>query len=999
MVRCSGVAPVAGLLLLLLSLQYGAHAYGAETAPPSYGQNSVQSGYASASNVFVQQVPTYTGGQPPQTIPAATSCYVDMKCFSCSPGFSIAQGYPFERRTPVTCEECLDLCLEKQSNPYPYCCRSVVYDFAYRTCDLFAVDGKSPPQVVTKYPTRSYFVPTGQCTKKPSVQEPDEQQTEGTCPEGQLPKIVEVPGYEDPGVSGGSTLSGYSMKECAEACVSNKDKDGNALSLGQPCAAFVHQGGDCRMSSKKVDRIGSLRSSPDSTYMMIECFPEKLVTECPNNFVYAPKHVLVGFAKAVVTASSERECIEQCLTSNEALGFYCKSGMYYYEDNSENCILNTESRSTQPNVYTEEATSVVYFELGCGRTGRRLAQKFRKSFSQALFDLPLTGLWTAWSKCTSSTESSVRYRTCRDKDVRNCPKETRSCSRVQSQGYGAQVGEAALPTYQPPLVQPVSHYQSSGGASGYGGGTTGAPSAYGSAFAGGIGAPAYGGAPMPSVSGGAYGGASMPSVSGGAYGGAPMPSVSGGAYGGAPMPSVSGGAYGGAPMPSVGGGAYGGAPMPSVSGGAYGDGSMAGASGSSYAGGSTGGGMQSGYGGGTSETGYGQVQVPVYGQPAPSTQPGIQYPVLVPQQPMCPFDPQCFKASPECTISNAYPFERRTPVTCNECLDLCLEKQFGEYPYICKSAVYDSSSKSCDIFAVDGLNSPQHYLKYPGRSIYRPTGVCQPHTTTMGPPEEVPNTCPEGLQSKIAEIAGYGIRSRGQTLPDHNAEECSLACLTGQDKSGNGLDLRGKPCRTASYSTSNGCQVDSSEVALSALNSDTDVTTFKVLCLPEEVVTDCPNNLYFAPHHVLVGFAKQVGTAQDETECIMLCAQAYESTGFNCASAMYYYSEKSENCILNTEDRRSQPEVYSEDDSQVVYFELRCAKRRLKYAKSRFMKDSPVDDDWTEWSNCKSPDDQQVRYRRCDKKDIRECPSQRRKCKIVASAKKQAIIMKKRKKQ
>ncbi|KFD44801.1 hypothetical protein M514_14322 [Trichuris suis] len=81
-----------------------------------------------------------------------------MKCFSCSPGFSIAQGYPFERRTPVTCEECLDLCLEKQSNPYPYCCRSVVYDFAYRTCDLFAVDGKSPPQVVTKYPTRSYFV-------------------------------------------------------------------------------------------------------------------------------------------------------------------------------------------------------------------------------------------------------------------------------------------------------------------------------------------------------------------------------------------------------------------------------------------------------------------------------------------------------------------------------------------------------------------------------------------------------------------------------------------------------------------------------------------------------------------------------------------------------------------------------------------------------------------------------------------------------------------------
>ncbi|CDW53852.1 PAN 1 domain containing protein [Trichuris trichiura] len=909
MVRCSGVAPVAGLLLLLLSLQYGAHAYGAEKAPSSYGQNSVQSGYASTSNVFVQQVPTYTGGQPPQTIPAATSCYVDMKCFSCSPGFSIAQGYPFERRTPVTCEECLDLCLEKQSNPYPYCCRSVVYDFAYRTCDLFAVDGKSPPQVVTKYSTRSYFVPTGQCTKKTTVQEPDGQQTEGMCSEGELPKIVEVPGYEDPGVSSGSALSGHSMKECAEACVSNKDKDGNALSLGQPCAAVVYQSGECRVSSKKVDRVSSLRSNPDSTYMMIECFPEKLVTECPNNFVYAPKHVLVGFAKAVVTASSERECIEQCLASNEALGFYCKSGMYYYEDNTENCILNTESRSTQPNVYTEEATSVVYFELGCGRTGRRLAKKFRKSFSQALFDLPLTGLWTAWSKCTSSTESSVRYRTCRDKDVRNCPKETRSCSRVQIHFQCVIISECSIVASSTLPTKP---------------------------------------------SAGRFPDDDLRKRK------KDQPHVRRhGAYGGGSMAGASGSAYGG--------------------------GSMAGISDSTYAGASTDGGMQSGYGGGTSDTGYGQVQVPVYGQPAPSTQPGIQYPVLVPQQPMCPFDPQCFKASPECTISNAYPFERRTPVTCNECLDLCLEKQFGEYPYICKSAVYDSSSKSCDIFAVDGLNSPQHYLKYPGRSIYRPTGVCQPHTTTAGLPEEVPNTCPEGLQPKVAEIAGYGIHSRGQTLPDHNAQECSLACLTGQDKSGNGLDLRGKPCRTASYSTNNGCQVDSSEVAFNALNSDPDVTTFKVLCLPEEIVADCPNNLYFAPHHVLVGFAKQVGTAQDETECIMLCAQAYESTGFNCASAMYYYSEKSENCILNTEDRRSQPEVYSEDDSQVVYFELRCAKRRMKFSKSRFMKDSPVDDDWTEWSNCKSPDDQQVRYRQCDKKDIRDCPSQRRKCKIVAS--------------
>uniref|UniRef100_A0A5S6R3B8 Apple domain-containing protein n=1 Tax=Trichuris muris TaxID=70415 RepID=A0A5S6R3B8_TRIMR len=496
---------------------------------------------------------------------------------------------------------------------------------------------------------------------------------------------------------------------------------------------------------------------------------------------------------------------------------------------------------------------------------------------------------------------------------------------AQGQGYGAQVMPAPLPTYHPPPVQPMPHYQSSGGGgSGYPGTAGGAPSVYGSASVGGGGASPYGGGSMAGAGGGDYGGGS------------------------------AGGTYGG----------------------------------------STGGGMESAYGGGSSGTGYGQVQVPVYGQIASATQPGVQYPVLVPQQPMCPFDPQCFKASPECTISNAYPFERRTPLTCGECLDLCLERQFGEYPYICKSAVYDSNSKSCDIFAVDGLNSPQHYLKYPGRSIYRPTGLCQPQTTTTGPLEEVANTCPEGQQAKLAEIVGYGVRIKGTTLPDHNAEECSLACLTGQDKSGNGIDLEGSPCRTATYSSINGCQVDSAEVALGELSSNAGVTTYKVLCLPEEMVTDCPNNLFFDPHHVLVGFAKQVGTALDDIECVMLCAQAYESTGFNCASAMYYYSEKSENCILNTEDRRSQPEVYTEDDSQVVYFELRCAKRRMKFARSRLFKDSPVDDDWTEWSNCKSPDEEQVRYHRCDKKDIRDCPSQRRRCKIIGSGKKQAMMKK-----
>ncbi|KAL1283922.1 Uncharacterized protein T4B_7160 [Trichinella pseudospiralis] len=458
MLSYSGVVWTSSIMLLqlssILSLLPWISAYDAQLQPsqsisysepvpsgPSYGSAvgtaGSNSGYGPSfgadrgagmpANVFQQQIPLYSFGRPPQNIPTASSCYVDLKCFSCSPGFSIAQGFPFERRTPITCEDCLQLCLEKQSADYPYCCRAVVYDFAYRTCDLFAVDGKSQPQIVTKYETRSYFVPTGQCGAK---KEP-KKEAAALCKEGELPKIIEVSGYTDPDAREAVSLSGYTLKDCATACLDNKDAEGRPLEMESACASLIYEGTTCKLDDTKIEVLRNLQPSADSTYMMVQCFPEKLVSQCPNNFIYAPGHVLVGFAKTVITTSSEGECVEKCLTSTEDLGFYCKSGMFYQEDRNENCILNTESRSTQPNVYTEDEAAVVYFELGCGRSGRRLSKKFYKNFSQALFDLPAVGLWTQWSPCTTTDGSSIRYRACREKDIRNCPKEVKSCSNAQ----------------------------------------------------------------------------------------------------------------------------------------------------------------------------------------------------------------------------------------------------------------------------------------------------------------------------------------------------------------------------------------------------------------------------------------------------------------------------------------------------------------------------------------------------------------------------------------
>lgn len=106
-------------------------------------------------------------------------------------------------------------------------------------------------------------------------------------------------------------------------------------------------------------------------------------SECDSS-VYNryPQMILVGFAETVVDAPSLQHCFDKqvdvksipnhdsvysCLNSRQRYGFKCASGMYYFEVNwaccninltnkmqepQLNCILNTEDRSTQPDLFT-----------------------------------------------------------------------------------------------------------------------------------------------------------------------------------------------------------------------------------------------------------------------------------------------------------------------------------------------------------------------------------------------------------------------------------------------------------------------------------------------------------------------------------------------------------------------------------------------------------------------------------------------------------------------
>lgn len=118
----------------------------------------------------------------------------------------------------------------------------------------------------------------------------------------------------------------------------------------------------------------------------------------------------------------------------------------------------------------------------------------------------------------------------------------------------------------------------------------------------------------------------------------------------------------------------------------------------------------------------------------------------------CAIDQKCYVPCPDYTLADAFPFIRQTPISCEECMNLCNKLQKGTYPFVCASAVFDSQYGSCDIFAVSdqssgfgrrkrhhgGMNTGgdiggggtggqqkvPHKQKYPGRIYLQPTGFC-----------------------------------------------------------------------------------------------------------------------------------------------------------------------------------------------------------------------------------------------------------------------------------
>lgn len=138
-------------------------------------------------------------------------------------------------------------------------------------------------------------------------------------------------------------------------------------------------------------------------------------------------------------------------------------GMFFDDGSQDNCILNTASRQTDPDLYVPApGERVDYFEPNCGARRRR---QQRKKYTQSAVKresvsfaerlqlhtrrdeqrspfirhtnndqintvLSPDAQWGEWTPCNPMTEKQQRYRLCTHMSTVSCETSTRSCTPV-----------------------------------------------------------------------------------------------------------------------------------------------------------------------------------------------------------------------------------------------------------------------------------------------------------------------------------------------------------------------------------------------------------------------------------------------------------------------------------------------------------------------------------------------------------------------------------------
>ncbi|VDN03622.1 unnamed protein product [Thelazia callipaeda] len=138
------------------------------------------------------------------------------------------------------------------------------------------------------------------------------------------------------------------------------------------CKSFMHnpKTNVCILSDERSKPLGraDLVKADGFIYYEKKCFASPRTCRNVPSFERVPQMILVGFAAFVMeNVPSVTMCLDQCTNPPPETGenFECKSVMYYY--NEQECILNSETQKSKPDLFIPEGEEflVDYFGITC----------------------------------------------------------------------------------------------------------------------------------------------------------------------------------------------------------------------------------------------------------------------------------------------------------------------------------------------------------------------------------------------------------------------------------------------------------------------------------------------------------------------------------------------------------------------------------------------------------------------------------------------------------
>ncbi|CAD5221665.1 unnamed protein product [Bursaphelenchus okinawaensis] len=246
--------------------------------------------------------------------------------------------------------------------------------------------------------------------------------------------------------------------------------------------------------------------------------------------------------------------------------------------------------------------------------------------------------------------------------------------------------------------------------------------------------------------------------------------------------------------------------------------------------------------------------------------------------------------------------------------------------------------------------------------------------------------CKENEILRFVQFSGYEQSHKDQDaklelLPSGTLETCQKACA----------ESSAFECASASHSPS-GCILSSksaNHAEVQSLVVNREATYLEKICLPIVLAEKTKSIFDAVPSYILVGHVQEVTDATTLVQCQIDCLQAQEKYGFRCRSAMWYPADADQNCLLNSENKFTQPTVFVPEDEGVIMFYFDMPRIDDSPDVQRRYKDIPLKhrvSKWTHWSKCDESKEysKKYRYNKCNnEKDIRKCPKQTLNCKNV----------------